>query len=285
MSAAVKAAGAISRRTAGKLLGGIVIAFSMIDRFAAAEVAPPLGGSLKANPRLESWIRIQPDGTVTVFSGKAELGQGILTALSQIVAEELDVAVGRIRISGASTVAGPDERYTYGSQSIELSGEALRRAAAEARGLLLDAAAQSLGQPVQALTVRDGTIAAPAGGSTSYWRLAERGPQALLRHTLTGGAKPKDPDAYTVVGKPLPRIDLPGKLSGAPAFVQDLALPGMVHGRVVLPPRSGLTLEAFDEAAARAVPGVLAVVRHGNFLGVVAEREEQAGGAPFLIHI
>jgi nicotinate dehydrogenase subunit B len=276
MSAAVKAAGAISRRTAGKLLGGIVIAFSMIDRFAAAEVAPPLGGSLKANPRLESWIRIQPDGTVTVFSGKAELGQGILTALSQIVAEELDVAVGRIRISGASTVAGPDERYTYGSQSIELSGEALRRAAAEVRGLLLDAAAQSLGQPVQALTVRDGTIAAPAGGSTSYWRLAERGPRALRQHTLTGGAKPKDPDAYTVVGKPLPRIDLPGKLSGAPAFVQDLMLPGMVHGRVVLPPRSGLTLEAFDEAAARAVPGVLAVVRHGNFLGVVAEREEQA---------
>jgi nicotinate dehydrogenase subunit B len=273
----------LTRRAAGKLVGGILIAFSMADRFAFAQVVTALPGSLKANPRLESWIRIQPDGTVTVFSGKAELGQGILTALSQIVAEELDVAASRIRISGASTLTSPDERYTYGSQSVELSGDALRRASVQARSLLLGAAAQSLGVPAELLTVRDGTVEGPGGQRITYWQIAQRGPDAL-KQTLTGTGKPKDPDAYTVVGKPFARIDLPDKLSGAPAFVQDMRLPGMVFGRVVLPPRSGLTLEAFDEAAARRLPGVIAVVREGNFLGVVAEREEQAVRARAALH-
>ncbi|MGJ7500376.1 molybdopterin cofactor-binding domain-containing protein [Variovorax sp. ZT5P49] len=273
----------LTRRAAGRLLGGIVIAFSMREPFAQAQVVTALPGSLKANPRLESWLRIQPDGTVTVFSGKAELGQGILTALSQIVAEELDVAPGRISISGASTIDSPDERYTYGSQSIELSGDALRRAGAEARGVLLAAASQALGEPVGALGVRDGTITGAKGSQITYWQIASRGPDAL-RRTLAGTTRPKDPDAYTLVGKPMPRIDLPGKLSGAAAFVQDLRLPGMAFGRVVLPPRSGLMLEAFDEAAARRLPGVLVVVRHGNFLGVVAEREEQAVRARAALH-
>jgi nicotinate dehydrogenase subunit B len=273
----------LTRRAAGRLLGGIVIAFSIREPFAQPQFATALPGSLKANPRLESWLRIQPDDTVTVFSGKAELGQGILTALSQIVAEELDVAPGRIRISGASTIDSPDERYTYGSQSVELSGDALRRAGAEARSLLLAAAAQALGEPVQALGVRDGTITGAKGSQITYWQIARRGADAL-RRTLAGTATPKDPDAYTLVGKPMPRIDLPGKLSGALAFVHDLRLPGMAFGRVVLPPRSGLVLESFDEATVRRMPGVLAVVHDGNFLGVVAEREEQAVRARTALH-
>ena len=146
-------------------------------------------------------------------------------------------------------------------------------AAAEVRAILLDLAAKRLGTPADDLTVANGVIAAPDGRKIGYGELAA----ALdLKREATAKVRPKAASNYKIVGRSVQRLDIPAKVSGGAAYVQDIRLPGMLHGRVVRPPRYGATLESFDEAAARAIPGVVAVVRDGSFLGVVAEREEQA---------
>jgi CO/xanthine dehydrogenase Mo-binding subunit len=237
-------------------------------------VAPRrLPGSLDTNRRLDRWLRINRNETVTVFPGKVEIGQGILTALTQIVAEELDVALERIRLAPTDTSYSPDEGVTSGSRSIQEGGEALRHAAAEARELLFARAAAKLGVSLEQLTVEDGIVTARSGGSVSYWQLTS---DDLLAREASGDAVPKSTALHTIVGAPIPRRDIPGKVSGAPAFIQDIELPGMLHGRVVRPPSYGARLAGLDEAEAGALPGVSAVVRNGNFVGVVAEREDQA---------
>ena len=240
----------------------------------AAPAAPRLPGSLAATKNLDAWLRIGADGTVTVLSGKVELGQGIRTALAQIVADELDVAIERLRMVAADTDLSPDESYTSGSMSIQQSGAALRQAAAEARLILLELGAARLGVAVADLSVDDGRIAAgTAGKSTSYWELVS---DTALRVDATGRATPKAADARRLVGRPVQRLDIPGKVFGDPVFIQDLQLPGMLHARVVRPPSYGARLASIDDAATRALPGVVRVVRDGSFLAVVAEREEQA---------
>ncbi|MBI3067534.1 MAG: molybdopterin-dependent oxidoreductase, partial [Betaproteobacteria bacterium] len=133
---------------------------------------PGLPGSLETNRRLDRWLKIGRDGTVTIYPGKVEIGQGILTALAQIAAEELDVALERVQVAVASTSHSPDEGTTSGSRSIEESGVALRFAAAEAREILLARAAERLGTTIEQLAVADGVITARSGGSISYWELA-----------------------------------------------------------------------------------------------------------------
>lgn len=235
----------------------------------AARNLPP---TLAANPRLDRWVAFAPDGTVTVRTGKVEIGQGIVSALAQIAAEELDVAYGRIRMAPADTVASPDEGSTSGSRSIEESGAALRQACAEVRDLLLQAAARRLGASLESLTVEDGVVRSRHGGAVSYWALAD---EVDLAREATGEAAPKAPEALALVGRRLPRLDLPAKLVGA-GFIHDLELPGMLHGRIVRPPAYGARLIALEEAPVRAIAGLRALVREGSFLGVVAEREEQA---------
>src|SRR5262245_49202392 len=232
-----------------------------------------LPGSLDVNRRLDRWLRINRNETVTVFPGKVEIGQGILTALTQIVAEELDVAIERIRIAPTDTSYSPDEGVTSGSRSIQEGGMALRHAAAEARELLLARAAAKLGVTIEQLAVNDGVVIARGGASVSYWQLTSND---LLAREASGDAVPKSAALHTVVGTAAPRRDLPGKVTGAPAFIQDMDLPGMLHGRVVRPPSYGARLIALDEAEAADMPGVTAVVRDGRFVGVVAEREDQA---------
>jgi len=212
---------------------------------------------------------------VTVFTGKAELGQGILTALAQIAADELDVGFDNIRMVSADTSRGPDEQYTFGSQSVEQSGSAIRAASAQARGILLAAAARRFGARPDDLRTKAGIIASPDGKRATFWEVASADPD-LLKGDITGAAAPKKPSDYSIVGKSINRIDLPGKLTGAPSYVQDMRLPGMVFARVVRPPRYGAKLVSLDEAAVRSLPGVVAVVRDGNFLAVAAKREEQA---------
>src|SRR5262245_38981520 len=152
-------------------------------------VAPrKLPGSLEGNRRLDRWLRINRNETVTVFPGKVEIGQGILTALTQIVAEELDVAFERIRLAPTDTSYSPDEGVTSGSRSIQEGGEALRHAAAEARELLLDRAAAKLGVSLEQLTVQDGVVTARSGGSVSYWQLTS---DDLLAREASGDALPK----------------------------------------------------------------------------------------------
>jgi CO/xanthine dehydrogenase Mo-binding subunit len=237
----------------------------------------PLPDSLRQHPELDAWLRIEPDGAITVFSGKVEIGQGIKTVIAQIAAEELDVHIERIRVVLADTERTPDEGYTAGSNSTQGSGGAVRQAAAEARAILMGMAAAQLDAPVDRLQVEDGLVVDPATDSqVSYWDLmgGRRFAQAA-----TGQARPKPPQSYRVVGAPVPRLDLPAKVAGEGYFVDDMTLPGMAHGRVVRPPSSQARLLELDIGAVEQLPGVVAVVRDGSFLGVVAEREEQAVAA------
>jgi len=232
-----------------------------------------LPGNLNSNRRLDRWLRINRDGTVTVFPGKVEIGQGILTALSQIVAEELDVALERLRLAPADTTYSPDEGMTSGSQSITDGGAALRYAAAEARFLLLQRAAARLGASLEQLSVADGVVSARSGGSISYWDLAT---DDLLAREASAEIAPKPASQHTVIGAPVPRRDIAAKVSGAPVYVHDLDLPGMLHGRIARPPSYNARLVELDEADVRSLPGVVALLRDGNFVGIVATREEQA---------
>jgi nicotinate dehydrogenase subunit B len=269
----------ISRRQFGQALGALTIAFSLA-RPGWAE-GPKLPGSLDKNRMLDAWLRIDPEGTITVFTGKVELGQGILTALEQIAADELDVAPERIRMISGDTAQTPDEGFTSGSQSIEYGGTALRYACAEARSILLALALERFNLAGKTLDfevpVADGTIFV---GSTvrkvTYWELS---PLAQLHRDATAQASPKAPSAMKLIGKSKPRLDIPAKATGGESYIQDVRLSGMLHGRIVRPNRHAAELTSLDEAKVRATPGVVAVVRDGRFLGVVAEREEQAVAA------
>jgi len=233
--------------------------------------------SLARNIRLDRWVAVRPDGVVEVRTGKVEIGQGIISTLAQIAAEELDVDYTRIRMIPADTARSPNEGVTAGSRSTVESGSALQQACAEVRSAFLEAAAQRLGAGIDELFVRDGTIHRRASNeSTTYWELSG---EVDLARDADGRAAPKRADQLTLVGKSLPRIDLPEKLIGSDVYVHDLELPGMLHGRVLRPPSYRATLLEFDGRRAETMPGVRAVVRNGRFIGVVAEREEQAVAA------
>ena len=266
------------RRRFFKYGGALALAFTLapdLPAQSAATPAAPLPGSLNNNRRLDAWLRIDAAGTVTVFTGKVELGQGILTALAQIAADELDVAMSRIVMISGDTTQTPDEGVTSGSLSIEYSGTALRYACAEVRALLLAAAAARIGEPAVSLVISDGTISASqaAAQSVTYWALS--GEVSLAREAGAQVA-PKPVAQHRLIGQPVPRRDIPGKVTGGVAYVQDMRLPGMLFGRVVRPPAPRAKLLALDLVAVRALPGVVAVVRDGNFLAIAAEREEQA---------
>jgi nicotinate dehydrogenase subunit B len=230
--------------------------------------------SLRQNRKLDRWVRFNRDQTLTLFPGRVEIGQGIITALAQIAADELDVGMDQVRLEAASTGTSPDEGHTSGSRSIDDGGAAVRYACAEIRASLVAAAAEQLGLPVEQLSVERGRI----GGfdrirEVSYWQLPTA---TLLARDATGLARPKHPAQRQVSGKSVPRVDIPDKLAGAPRFVHDMRLPDLLHGRVVRPPSYEAHLEAFDAERVRALPSVVSVIEDGRFLGVVAEREEQA---------
>jgi len=255
-----------SRRDFLKAGGALVLFFSLENSL--GQTAPArLPGSLNTNRMLNAWLRIDADGTVTIYTGKIELGQGIGTALAQIAADELDVEMKRIRMVHGDTAVTPNEGQTAGSLSVETSGTAVRFACAEAREMLLAVAATRLG--TQDLKVVDGTI----NGTLDYWTLAG---EIDLKKEASGTAKPKAPSEHKWVGKSIARHDIPKKFTGGAAYVQDIRLPGMVFGRLVRPPSPGAQLVSVNEESVRKLPGVVAVVRDGNFLAVAAEREEQA---------
>src|SRR5256712_846298 len=269
-----RSARSVSRRDFLQATGGLVIGFALAPRLALGQDRPaPLPGSLNANRMLDAWLRVDPNGTVTIFTGKIELGQGIGTALSQIAADELDVDLERIEVVSGDTARTPNEGQTAGSLSIEQSGTALRFACAEARDVLVSAAAAKLGVPAADLKVSDGAVSAPNRTSVTYWDLAR---DTDLKREATAKVKPKPPAEHRWVGKSIARRDIPKKFTGGAAYVQDVRLPNMVFGRVVRPPSPGAQLLSVDEAAIRRLPGVVAVVRDGSFLAVAAEREELA---------
>src|SRR3989449_161305 len=238
-------------------------------------------GSLEKNPKLAQWLRVHRDGTVSIFSGKVEIGQGISTALAQIAAEELGVTLERIRMVAADTAVSPDEGVTSGSLSIQDSGVALRRACAQARTLLLKSAAARLGVSVRDLQVADGT-ARTAGRSTSFWECAD---DALFDCKVDETAALRSPRDYQVVGKPAPRRDLPDKIAGRPRFIQDITLPGMLYGRMVRPPYNFAGPVSLDDSKVKSMPGLAAIVRDGGFVGVLAEREDVAISAQRALRV
>jgi CO/xanthine dehydrogenase Mo-binding subunit len=256
----------------GALVVGVAYASEAAAQ-AAGEVASELPGDLARDPLLDAWIRIDADGTITVFTGKAELGQGLKTALTQLAAEELVVNPAAIRLVTADTARTPNEGYTAGSRSMQDSGAAIRSAAAQARALLIDAAAKRLGTPAAELHAESGAVVAGDGRRIGYGELVAGG---LLHVRAAPGSALLPIGDRKVVGKSLPRVDIPAKVTGGPAFVQDMRPPNMVHGRVVWPPSYGAVLKEADPEATARLPGVLKVVRDGSWLAVIAEREYQA---------
>ena len=274
----------MKRRDFLKHGGALVVSFSLAPGAWAAAGEPQtaasqpvkepvLPGSLKVAPMLDSWIRIDANGAVTVFTGKAELGQGIKTALIQVAAEELVVDPRTITLVTADTGRTPNEGYTAGSQSMQESGTAIRHASAQVRAILVAIASQRLGVAPAQLTVHLGVIRTNDGRSITYGQLVT----GETLHVNAAMESPlRDPKTRGVMGKSMQRVDIPAKVSGRAIYVQDLRLPGMVHARVVRPPSYGAKLTAVDDTRVQKMPGVLRIVRNGSFLAVVAEREYQA---------
>jgi CO/xanthine dehydrogenase Mo-binding subunit len=240
---------------------------------AAPSPPPKLPVSLVANPMLSSWVRFSSEGQVTVSPGKVEIGQGIVTALAQIAADELDVDIARVQMVRASTAGSPNEGVTSGSLSIQQSGRAIRHACADIRQIFLAAASDQMGVAIDALEIKDGTISGPGNIRTSYWELADK---VSLDREAAPGAVPKKSTQRALAGNSVQRLDIPDKVFAHPRFIHDSALPGMLHGRVLRSEMPGAKLTRLNEDGARAVAGLLAVVRDGSFAGLVSETEESA---------
>jgi len=234
---------------------------------------PKLPVSLAANPKLSSWVRFASDGHVAVSPGKVEIGQGIVTALAQIAADELDVDIARVRMVRASTAGSPNEGVTSGSLSVQQSGRAIRQACADIRQMFLTAAAERLGVGPEALDISDGTISGPGNVSTSYWELAG---EISLDRDATASAQPKQSSRRTVAGQSVQRLDIPDKVFGEPRFIHDSTWPGMLHGRVLRSELLHASLVDLKEDDARQLPGLVAIMRDGNFAGLVSETETGA---------
>jgi len=259
--------------------GALIVSFSLSDAFAQDQSPPPAApapsppGSLKGAPFLDSWIRIDADGSITVFTGKVELGQGFKTAFQQIAAEELDVPFESLKVITADTRRTANEGYTSGSHSMQDSGTAIQNAAAQVRELLIAEAARRLDLPADNFRTENGAVISPNGQRLGYGDLVAAD---MLHVRAQAKSKLKDPSTFKVMGQPVPRVDIPAKVTGGAAYVQDMRLPGMVHARVVRPPSYGAQLTDCDTSAVEKLPGVVKVVRDGNFLAVVSKKEFQA---------
>jgi nicotinate dehydrogenase subunit B len=255
--------------------GALVVSFALA-RYAGAQPASSAPGSLAKAPSLDSWIRVDADGSITVFTGKVELGQGLKTAITQIAAEELFVEPKSIRLVTADTARTPDEGQTAGSNSMKDSGTAVMNAAAQVREVLLEQAGKRFGVERSALVLEKGSIRSHDGKSATYGQL-------VANQSLHVAARPQsslvEAKARRYIGKSMPRVDIPAKVVGGVAYVHDLRLPNMVHARVVRPPNRSARLTVIDAQAVEKMPGVVKVVRNGSFLAVVAEHEFQAIGA------
>lgn len=276
--------GALSRRDFLKQSGGLVVSFSLAP---LARLEPSRDGLVQRGggaPRsqidakqVDSWIGIGADGRVTAYSGKCELGQGMHTTQVQLIAEELAVPIDRVTLIMCDTSISPDQGTTSGSQShpANFNHQNLALACATAREALVGLAATRLGVPADQLTVTDGVVAAKndASKQVSYGELVGGKKFSLA---LNPNAKRRDPRSWKVLGTSVPRVDLPSLVTGQMEFVQNVRVPGMVHGRVVRPPAVGATLVSVDESSVQGMPGVIKVVVRKNFVGVVAEKPWQA---------
>ncbi|SIS98132.1 xanthine dehydrogenase family protein molybdopterin-binding subunit [Belliella pelovolcani] len=227
----------------------------------------------KGREIIDSWIRLDAEGYVTILTGKQELGQGIRTALMQIAAEELDVPFEKCRIINGDTGQTANEGYTAGSNSVEGSGSAIRQAAAEARLFLLKEVGKEWNISIENLKVKDGIILGPEGKKKTFWEILNG---KYLEENITGEAEFKSPDRHQIIGKPYQRAEILDMVQGKPHFVHDLRFPDMLHARVVHPPSYGSKLKSLDTSSIMEISGVEHVIVDGSFVAVVAKREYQA---------
>ncbi|EKS28881.1 xanthine dehydrogenase family protein molybdopterin-binding subunit [Afipia felis] len=262
-----------SRRDILKGTGALVVAFSLVPPSEAFALAPNEAATAKpvALDQVDTFLAVDDKGMVTVYSGKVDLGTGIRIGIQQIVAEELDVPLANVTTIEGDTTLTPDQGPTFGSLSIQAGGMQIRQAAATARSALLDQAAQRLGAAKEDLVVADGVISAKSGGGRVAYAELIGGKTFMLK--VDPAAPAKNPADYKIVGKAIPRRDIPEKLTGKFTYMQDFRVPGMVHGSVVRPPTIGATLQSVDESSVKDIPGLIKVVRDGNFLAVVTETE------------
>src|SRR5882757_1084517 len=252
---------AFARRDFLKGAGALIVCFSLADALrpdqAAAMEIGPYG---PPEDQIDSWIAIGEDGRATLFTGCCELGTGSSTGLMQIMAEELDVPFERVRLVGPDTNRTPDQFVSSGSRTISAHSRPIRIAAAEARAALVELASKRLNVPADQLITADGIVSvrnAPAKKVT-YADLVG-GKQFNIK--ITGKAKPKEPKDYRIVGKSVPRWDIPEKVFGSFTYMQDMKIAGMLHGRVVRPPAHGASVISIDESSVGHIPGLIKVVR------------------------
>jgi nicotinate dehydrogenase subunit B len=275
----------ISRRQVLKGTGALVVSFNLFGPtsrvFAQLTAGPDLAGDLQATS-LDSWIAIGRDGMVTVFSSKVDLGTGVETALAQIVADELDVPFARVKMITGDTTKAVDQGITAGSRTIELAGPQLRQAAAAARQELLKLASARLAAPASQLTVTDGVVSVMGNGKKVSYAALIGGKKFNVTIPATGngwGLKlapdvpAKNYKNYKTVGQSIRRVDLPPKFTAQFTYVQDVRVPGMLHGRVVRPATVAARPASIDEDSIKSIPGIVKVVREGSFVGVVAQTE------------
>jgi nicotinate dehydrogenase subunit B len=265
-----------TRRSFLKTTGYLSLAFAIPLESAlsqAANAKPRLPGDLQNNRKLSAWLRVNANQTVTLLVGKVELGQGILTAVSQVCADELDIDFQRVQVISGDTALVPNEGVTAGSFSMPYCATAVQYASAEVRSILLELAAEKLNQPVTSLSVQDGMILGSNGTRIAYWDLVLG---ESLNREATGLVKPKPPHQHRYIGQSVHRIDLTPKILGEAKFVQEHRPTGLLFGHLVRPPTYAAKLLSANVASVQKMPGVVKVVRNGSFLGVIAKREEQA---------
>ena len=261
-----------SRRDFLKTSGALVVTFPLSHPLAeAAEKTMAMPAKTVATDQVDGFVAIDAKGNVTVFSGKVDLGTGVFTALTQMAADELYVPFDRVKLVQGDTALTPDQGNTWGSLTIQAGGMQIRQACATAREALLGQAAQKLGVDRSDVSVKDGVVTAKSGGKrVSYGELIG-GKNFEMK--LNPKAPHKPPSEYTLVGRSVNRLDIPGKVTGKFTYMQDFKRPGMLHARVVRPAGMKAELQSVDDSAAKQVPGYVTTVRKGNFLAVVAKNE------------
>ncbi|HZV26594.1 MAG TPA: molybdopterin cofactor-binding domain-containing protein [Acidothermaceae bacterium] len=275
----------MSRRQFFSRAGTLAVAFSLAPTLARSFPADVKAAGASADLAIDSWLVIGPDNRVTIYSGKVELGTGVQTALTQIVAEELYLTIDQISFVQGDTSQTPgDKGYTAGSQTIQSEGPKLRIAAATAFQALLKLASQQIGVSTHALRAQNGQIGIGhnLNRARTYGQLIG---QQQIQLTSDATVAVKDPADYTVVGTPLPRVDLPDKFLATFTYMQDVKVDGMLHARVVRPAGRNATFVSFDESLCTAVPGFVQVVQQDNFVGVVANDEWAAIQAAKALHV
>ena len=271
----------VSRRDFLVASGALVVSFSagsLIEPFAIAQGPFDTHKSHVDPEKLDSWLAVASDGTVTAYTGKCDLGQGMYTVQTQLVAEELCVPISKVTLIQCDTSVTPDQGTTSGSQSTptNFNTENLAQAAGTAREALVAMAAQRLRASADQLTVEDGIVSSKSGRRVSY---AELVGGKHFDIAVSSTAKRRSPSQWKVLGKPVPSMDRVALVTGTFEFVHNVRVPGMVHGRVVRPPEIGATVANVDEKSVQHVPGLIKVVVRNNFVGVVAEKQWQAAQA------